>query len=117
GVIIDTVLTLDALDTGMYGNGYGTNQNPTEVIATFEYTGTDMVLSVTGYDVDSATEISVYLNGILLGYLSQGPNNDLNSGDSFAISATAQLPATNQVKFVENIAGYRWGVTNIQLSQ
>jgi hypothetical protein len=53
----------------------------------------------------------------LLGYLSKGPNNGLNAGDSFAIPAGAQNPGENRIKFVLKTSGWTWGVTNLLLAE
>ena len=52
-----------------------------ELTVGFEGSTMDLVFSVTGYDIDYVDdELAVYLNGSLLGYLSQGPGNGLNAG-------------------------------------
>jgi hypothetical protein len=113
---IELVLQINVADTGEYGNGYGSNEHYTELFANFIGTTNDLTLHVTGYDVDYADELSVSLNGNPLGYLSAGPNNDLNGGDSFVIPLTAQLPGANQIRFQVKTAGWIWGVTNLLLS-
>jgi hypothetical protein len=109
-------LTPGMMDTGAYGNRYGSDQHETELVATFMYTGDDYVLNVTGYDIDYVDEVAVYLNGALLGHLSKGPNNGLNTGDSFAIPAAQQLTGQNQILFQERTAGWIWGVTDLLLT-
>ncbi|RLA52862.1 MAG: hypothetical protein DRR42_06365, partial [Gammaproteobacteria bacterium] len=93
-----------------------TDQNETQFLTTFVSTGSDLVLSVTGYDIDLPDEITVYLNGAPLGNLSTGPNNGLNGGDVFVIPASAQQPGNNQVLFVEQTSGWTWGVTDLLLT-
>ena len=57
---------------------------------------------------------TVSLNGVLLGYLSRGPNNRLNGGDTFAIPASQQLAGTNQLLFEQaRSLRWKWGVTNL----
>ena len=70
----------------MYGNKWGSDEHETELIATFQSQGTDLDLLATGYDIDFADEVSVTLNGLVLGYLSEAPNHKLNAGDFFAFS-------------------------------
>jgi len=101
----DVVLTVGVMDTGRYGYNYGTNQNQKEVIAAFTGTTMDLLLSVSGYDIDYADEVTVYLNDNFLGYLSRGANNGLNGGDSFPIPASAQLSGENRIKFVQKTPG------------
>jgi ABC-type amino acid transport substrate-binding protein len=110
-------LTVDVLDTGQYGHNYGSNQHPTELIATFEGGTMDLMLSVSGYDIDYADEVAVYLNGVLQGYLSLGLDNGLNGGNGFPIAVGSQLSGENRIKFVQKTAGWMWGVTNLLLAQ
>jgi hypothetical protein len=104
---------VDVLDTRGFGHNYGSNQHQTELIATFDGGTMDLVLSVSGYDIDSADEVAVYLNGVLQGYLSVGANNGLNGGDSFSIPAGDQVTGENRIRFVQKTAGWKWGVTNL----
>jgi hypothetical protein len=113
----DVTLTLGVMDTGQYGHNYGTNQNSTELTVGFQGTSVDLVFSVTGYDIDFIDELAVYLNDNLLGYLSKGPNNGLNSGDSFPIPASDQLTGENRIRFVLKTAGWTWGVTNLLVAE
>ncbi len=111
----DVVLVPDVLDSGAYGN-YGNNPYKATVIAVFENTGVDMELWVNGYDIDFAGEVAVYLNNVLQGYLSIGPNDDLNAGDVFVIPVLQQTPGTNVIEFREQTTGYTWGVQDLLLS-
>jgi hypothetical protein len=106
-------LTVDVLDTGQYGHNYGSNQHETELIGAFEGGTMDLMLSVSGYDIDSADEVAVYLNGVLQGYLSAGANNGLNGGDSFWLPAGDQVFGENRIRFVQKTVGWKWGVTNL----
>jgi subtilisin family serine protease len=106
---IEIPLTEGIMDSGKYGK--------TTFTAGFTGTSMDLLFSVTGYDIDYADEISVYLNDNLLGYLSKGPNNGLNAGDSFSIPAGDQIPGENRIKFVQKTTGWIWGVTNLVLSE
>ncbi len=109
-------LVIGEPDTGAYGNGYGSNLHPNELVSSFDGTSDFLVLSVTGYDIDAADEIAVELNGAHIGYLSSGPNNGLNSGDTFEIPAAAQLPsARNEIVFRQTTPGFIWGVTGLAL--
>ena len=114
---IEIPLTVGIMDSGKYGYNYGSNLHATELTATFKGTSVDLLFSVRGYDIDYVDEIAVYLNDNLLGYLSKGPNNGLNAGDSFAIPAGAQIPGENRIQFVQKTAGWAWGVTNLLLAE
>ncbi len=112
----EVVLEVGITETGKYGNSYGTSQHRNGLPVTFIGTGTNLVLSVQGYDIDYNNEVRVLLNGVLLGYLSKGPNNRLNAGDAFPIPASQQLEGPNELRFEQarNLR-WRWGVTNLRL--
>ncbi len=82
----------------------------------FESPGIGLWLSVSGYDVSNPTEVKVLVNGQFLAYLSVGPRNALNAGDSFFIDASMQQSGHNEISFEQEITGRKWGVTNILLS-
>ena len=110
----DVDLTVGTPDTGQYGNNYGSNANPTVVVAAFEGDGTSSYeLHVTGYDVDYADEISVTVNGNLIGYLARGKNNRLNDGDVFLLDPAILQAGTNTIEFKVSTSGYKWGVTSL----
>jgi subtilisin family serine protease len=113
---LEVVLEIGVMDTGQYGNGYGSDVHPTGLFATFTGAGQDLTLSVTGYDIDFTDELQVLVNGVSLGYLSTGANNALNGGDSFVIPAASQLAGENQLEFRLKTAGWIWGVTGLLLS-
>ena len=87
------------------------------VAAEFQGTTNDLFLSVLGYDIDTNTEITVTLNGQTLGNLPIGTNNGFNESVQFPIDASLQLPGTNRIEFIQNISGWKWGVTDISLDQ
>ena len=108
----DVTLTLDVLDTGQYGQYYGSYQYGASVVAAFVGDGaTPYELHVTGYDIDDSTEVAVYLNGTRIGYLSVGPNKKLNAGDVFVLDPALQDAGENRIEFRERVPGSRWGVT------
>ena len=96
-------LTVGDTDTGEYGYNYGSSEHETELKVTFEGTLEDLVFSVTGYDIDYSDEVAVYLNSNLLGYLSKGPNNGLNTGDRFPIPASNQLTEIGRATLREKV--------------
>jgi glucose/arabinose dehydrogenase len=114
---IEIALDEGITETGQYGYNYGGSLHDTEFIATFQGTTTDLVFSVTGYDIDYVDEIAVYLNGVLLGYLSPGSNNGVNGRDSFCIPVADQLSGENRIRFVQKTTGFTWGVTNLLFAE
>ena len=109
------MLAADVQNTGKYGYQYGDSAHPSDV--SFIFTGCEgpVSLSVSGYDIDTATEVEVLVDNISIGYLSRGRgNNKLNRGDTFAISATSINQ--HEVTFRQTRSFERWGVTNVLLS-
>ena len=114
----DVGLTAGTTDTGQYGNNYGSNVNPTVVVAAFEGdVASSYELHVTGYDVDYADEISVTVNGNAIGYLARGRNNRLNDGDVFLLDPAILQAGTNTIEFEVSTPGYKWGVTGLGVFQ
>ena len=105
-------------DSGQYGSGFGSDQHTSGLYATFMGTGVDLMLQVTGYDIDdpAGEEVGVYLNGTFIGYLSNSPDNSLNAGDAFAIPVSLQQPGPNLIYFQENMPRWTWGVTDLLLT-
>ena len=113
---IEVKLTPDVTDSGNYGYNYGSNEHPLMLVAVWQGTGSDITLHVTGYDIDWTDEVAVELNGSQIGYLSVGPNNGLNAGDVFHITAANQNPGRNEVIFRQRVSGWTWGATGLLLS-
>ena len=70
-------------------------------------------MQVTGYDIDYADEISVWLNGTQIGFLAKGPNNKLNAGDLFTLPPTLHEAGPNAIEFRQRTVGWKWGVTDL----
>ena len=114
---LEVALNVGSQDNGQYGRLYGSNRHYAALFTTFSTdAGTDLQLSVNGYDVDQSTEVAVYLNGGRLGHLRRGPNNALNAGDSFLLPAALLVNGRNQIEFRQANPGWKWGVTNLLVS-
>lgn len=117
GGTADITLTVGMTNTSEYGWNYGSDAHQDELTAGFTGTGDDLTLTVVGYDVDFADEVQVLLNGSSLGYLSKGPNNSENGGDTFTVPAAQQVSGENIITFRQaRVPGWTWGVTDILLS-
>ena len=102
------------LSTGVYSQGFGTDEHEIVVPALFDGDGvTQYYLQVTGYDVDFGDEVSVYLNSTILGDLIQGANNALNAGDVIELPLMETLLGENRIEFRQNAPGFIWGVTGL----
>ena len=107
-------LTVDVVDTGRYGNHYGSDEHEVSLFATFTGVGTSTYyLQVTGFDIDYVDELSVRVNGTLIGDLSQGPNLGLNAGDVFTLTPDLLVEGVNSMEFRVKTVGWTWGVTNL----
>ena len=117
--IIDFELLPGTPNTGQFGNQFGESADPDGIVsASFTATLNDLELSLTGFDIDFETEVEVRLNGNSLGFLSVGPNNAENAGDTFTIAAGSQIEGTNLITFAQTISpAYKWGVTDLLLSE
>ena len=111
----DIQLVLNATETREFGWRWGSNQNRDTVTASFPQHSDDLTLSVTGYDIDTRSEIAVILNGNVIGHLSVGPNNVLNASNTFTITAGDQQPM-NLVEFQQSNSGWIWGITDIGIN-
>jgi T5SS/PEP-CTERM-associated repeat protein len=109
----DMALTPGVTETGSFGNNFnGVTDADGVVEASFTDQGADLLLSFTAFDVDTASEVKVLLNGALLGFLAAGVNEGLTE-QSYSIAAADQL-ADNVIAFVQNDnVTYTWGVTDV----
>ncbi len=113
----DVTLVPGVTDSGEYGWQWGSNANRDVVTAVFQSTGTDLELSVSGYDINRGDEVSVSLNGLVIGYLARGSRNALNSGSTYPIEFAHQISGLNTVEFRQSRSGWKWGVTNLLVSE
>jgi len=107
-------LTVDVVDIGSYGHEFGTDEHETGLAALFVTDGASTLhLQVTGYDIDYDDEISVWLNGTSIGFLTEGPNNGLSAADAFVLPSAALVAGPNVIEFRQRKPGWRWGVTSL----
>ncbi|MFC6639873.1 CARDB domain-containing protein [Sulfitobacter sediminilitoris] len=115
GVAVDFDLVLGALETGSYGRNFnGTSDSDGLIRAGFTGTTEDLVLSLTGYDMDDPREVEILLNGVGLGYL--GMTGDNGTGTfQFDILASDQQVGDNVIEFRNINPNYTWGITELLL--
>ncbi len=106
-------LPVNAVEADQHGYGWGDSAYPSLLAATFTGDGSDRLLHVQGYDIDSADELSVWLNGTRLGCLSKGANNALGTASLWWLPAAAQVAGVNRVEFRQKTAGEKWGLTGL----
>ena len=109
-------LSLDTLNSSLYGFNYnGVTANREFAEFTFDGQNSDLILTFDGYDIDNATEISVFVNEQLVGMAETTPNNQ--SGPStISIPASAQQTGNNSLRFTQRVPRWRWGVSNLLLT-
>jgi len=104
--------------TKLYGHRIGTKRHLTGLRVEFASPSSDINFSVTGYDIDSATEVAVFLNQQRIGYLKQGNSNAFNQGDTFNLRQQDFVSSgINTIEFIQasSSSSERWGVTNLEL--
>jgi hypothetical protein len=109
-------LVLDSVDTTRYGFRFrGVNSHVEVLERQFDASGTDLLLTLTGYDIDTNDEVSVYVNGSKIGTLNITPNNDVRT-TRLIISQRLLRDNGNTLRFVQKTPGWVWGVTGLLLS-
>jgi len=73
--------------TSLYGHRVGSKKHLTGLRVEFASPSKDIEFSATGYDIDSATEIAVFLNQKHIGYLKRGSSSRYNAGDVFNLGS------------------------------
>lgn len=115
--VIDSVrLVVGLSDADSYGNYYNGVRNQ-QGSATFLFDGIAeaMTLTVTGYDIDVANEVTVLVNGRELGNLQTTSNNG-TATTALPVNADDQNGGTNRLEFRVKNSNWRWGITDIMLT-
>ncbi|MCB2079662.1 MAG: S8 family serine peptidase, partial [Novosphingobium sp.] len=109
----DFDLTVGTPETGDYGRAFnGTADADGKITTRFTSTGADLLLSVTGFDIDFVNEVQVLLNGSPLGFLAI--TGDLATGPTkLPIDAADQIAGENVIQFVNVNPTYAWGITDV----
>jgi len=109
-------LVIDQVDSGSYGYGYnGVTSNQSFAKFQFEGQSSDLVMTVDGFDIDSAAEITVLVNDQSVGNLSRTSNN-LTGSSTLDIPVSLQRSGKNTLRFSQLLAGWTWGISNLLLS-
>jgi len=105
--------------TKLYGHRVGSKKHLTGLRVEFDSPSKDIEFSATGFDIDSSTEIAVFLNQKRIGYLKRGSSSRYNAGDVFKLrKEDFVISGVNTIEFVQTSSSDRetWGVTNMELS-
>ena len=111
-----TELQVDIVESTSYGFNYqGVTEHREAAQFTFQGNNENLTLELTGFDIDSATEIAVLVNQQNVGFLSVTPNN--GTGTSIiSIPVSSQIVGENTLSFIQRRPGWRWGITDLLLS-
>jgi len=108
-------LKKSSADKRKFGFRYGSYGQLDTVTFQFNDCAAGGIVTVTGYDIDTNTEVQVALNGNQIGYLSEGSgNNSLNQSDTFTLDA---ISGTNTLTFSQENRNERWGITDLLLAE
>ena len=82
----------------------------------FQGTGQDMTLDFAGYDIDTNSEVEVFINGQSIGTLQAGTNSGY-ANYQIDIDASDQIAGENEITFVQtgNVT-WKWGVKDLTLT-
>ena len=96
---------------------HSTEDYQTRLHATFNSTATtDKFITVTGWDIDSASELEIYLNGNFLQYVTSAPSSSIYSDpDHITIPMASLINGTNTLTFKaeDSFSGFqneKWGL-------
>ncbi|WP_406647561.1 VCBS domain-containing protein [Aliisedimentitalea scapharcae] len=113
---VDFNLEREALEIGKFGNNFGGSSDADGVVTgSFIGSGEDLVLGFSAFDIDTATELQVAVNGVDLGPVAP-TSNDGTAFYQFRIDSSALLSGENLVTFTQaDNPAYKWGVTDISI--
>ena len=110
-------LVLGELDPGKYGYRFeGTSSHREILERRFEASGADLVLTLTGYDIDIAKEVRVLVNGKRIGFLSRTPDNGRGT-TQLTIASDLLRGSGNTLRLRQTNPGWIWGVTDLLLER
>ena len=115
----DVSLTVGEEDSGRFGNKWsGRSDSDGVVTASFDVSDPtqDLVLSLTGYDIDYDDEVSVSLNGDRIGYLDKGVNLGTSS-HQMKLSSSELVSGQNDLSFEVKYASWAWGVGELKIDK
>lgn len=107
-------LSIGNTNTDEYGWQFGTKRKRARVVMAFQSTGSDLLLSLQGYDIDSNNEVTVWVNKKRIGALKRTKNNG-KSTNRIVIAQNDQQPGENLLEFRARRSGERYGVTRVRL--
>ena len=123
GLLPLVVGTVDYRPYGFRFNGVSNYRESLEL--QFDASGSDLTLTLSGFDIDFAREVRVLVNGTEIGFISRttnrngaSPSNDNGRGLTRLTVDESLLSNTgNTLRFEQSNPGLTWGVTDLLLSE
>ena len=110
-------LVVGRVDSSQYGFRFeGLDSHREFLEREFDAGGADLLLTVTGFDIDVAREVRVLVNGEPIGFLARSPD-DGRSPTRLTIARSLLSGTGNTLRFEQINPGWRWGVTDLLLSE
>ncbi|MBX2880563.1 MAG: glycoside hydrolase family 16 protein [Granulosicoccus sp.] len=108
-------LTIGETDSNRYGYRYLDQSDHRDGVSfVFDSPDEPLRLTLDGYDIDGATEVSTFINDTFLANLKTTPNEDTGN-TTVTIPVSSLQPGNNTLEFRQNFPGWKWGITNILL--
>ena len=101
----------------VFGFGYGNNANRNFYSTAFTLEKPiigDVKICINGYDISDDTEVSVRVNGVLIGYVNSGPDQ---IETCFDLTSRQVSPGSNSITFTQSSPGQLWGVSLPNITQ
>lgn len=114
----DFTLNLGELNGDAFGNNFHSAKNDFGFVsAEFVSSGSDIILSFFGFDIDTDKELAVYVNDNLFKYLDAGLNQDLTPYH-MRISKEYLTSGLNSISFSQKSdRNFTWGVTDVMIEE
>jgi len=96
------------------GNGFGTNVHPTMIEFEFRSNRAPLYFEFRGFDINTASEVSISLNGEQIATATPGPAGKLKL-TRFAAPLSNLVNGVNRITIKQEEAGTPWGVTQFKV--
>lgn len=109
-------LILDSVDVNQYGFRFeGVNSHVEVLERQFDASGSDLLLTLNGFDIDTDNEVRVLVNGTEIGFLSRTASNE-RGPSRLKIAGSLLIGTNNTLRFEQQNPDWIWGVTDLLLS-
>lgn len=110
-------LVLNQVNSNLFGFRFeGLSNHRESLELDFDASGSDLLLQMTGFDIDIASEVRVLVNGTQLGFLARTPNNGRGPTE-LTISQSLLRNTGNTLRFEQKNPGWIWAVTDLLVTR